>query len=218
MEKTYTVFARYFFALSIVIIASCNFMPTKKDRSDVQADPEVKPLNNSSDETVIDKKDSTQRDEHLSDSLKEEYTPAGTYLCEYFPPIEDYMPSEPDDSIDLLPRIPDLGDNSDEIVDFPKCDAEYIGGQKAMMKFIIEEVRYPPIGLDCFAPQGKVYLTFVVEPDGRLTNIVVQRGVTKELDCEATRVVRAMPDWKPAINDDKPCRSRVRLPIGFELQ
>jgi TonB family protein len=211
MEKTYTVFARYFFALSIVIIASCNFMPTKKDRSDVQADPEVKPLNNSSDETVIDKKDSTQRDEHLSDSLKEEYTPAGTYLCEYFPPIEDYMPSEPDDSIDLLPRIPDVGDNSDEIVDFPEVEAEYFGGSTALKKFIQEEMIYPPIS--GFEMQGKIYISFIVEKDGALRNVKVLRGKTEALDNEAARIVRVMPNWKPAENKGRPCRSRVRVPI-----
>ena len=66
--------------------------------------------------------------------------------------------------------------------------------------------------------QGRVFLSFVVEPDGKITNIVVERGVTRELDREAKRVVRKMPKWSAGEASGKKVRTRCRLPIVFTLQ
>ncbi|MBI1317098.1 TonB family protein [bacterium] len=65
---------------------------------------------------------------------------------------------------------------------------------------------------------GKVYVDFVVEKDGRITQVKVAKSTHKLLDKEAVRVVRSMPNWEPAINDGRPVRMHFTVPISFKLQ
>jgi protein TonB len=103
-----------------------------------------------------------------------------------------------------------------EIIEIPDVDASFPGGPSAMKKWIAENVKYPEISQQ-LGEQGKVYVAFVVEPDGSITNVKVERGVSEDLDREAKRVVRAMPKWVPGENGGKKARVRCRLPINFQL-
>ena len=102
------------------------------------------------------------------------------------------------------------------IIEFPDVEAEFIGGAQALMKYIQTNIQYPPTSIE-MNEQGKVYLSFVVEPDGSISNVVVERGVSPDLDKEAKRVVRSMPNWKPGESKAKKSRTRCRLPINFQL-
>ena len=104
----------------------------------------------------------------------------------------------------------------EEIIEFPDVEAEFIGGAQALMKYISSNIQYPPTSIE-MKEQGKVYLSFVVEPDGSISNVVVERGVSPDLDKEAKRVVRSMPNWKPGESKAKKSRTRCRLPINFQL-
>ena len=104
----------------------------------------------------------------------------------------------------------------EEIIEFPDVEAEFIGGAQALMKYIQTNIQYPPTSIE-MNEQGKVYLSFVVEPDGSISNVVVERGVSPDLDKEAKRVVRSMPNWKPGESKGKKSRTRCRLPINFQL-
>jgi len=104
----------------------------------------------------------------------------------------------------------------EEIIEFPDVEAEFIGGAQALMKYIQTNIQYPPTSIE-MNEQGKVYLSFVVEPDGSISNVVVERGVSSDLDREAKRVVRSMPNWKPGESKAKKSRTRCRLPINFQL-
>ena len=66
--------------------------------------------------------------------------------------------------------------------------------------------------------QGRVYLSFVVEKDGGISNVKVERGVSKDLDREAKRIVRAMPKWEAGEVGGKKVRTRCSLPIVFTLR
>lgn len=66
--------------------------------------------------------------------------------------------------------------------------------------------------------QGAVYVTFVVEPDGNITNVKVLRGIGAGCDDEAIRVVKAMPKWKPGKQRGKSVRVQFNLPIRFTLR
>lgn len=104
-----------------------------------------------------------------------------------------------------------------EIIDFPDVEAEFPGGAAELQKWINANVQYPETAIE-MEDQGKVYLSFVVEPDGSITNIAIERGVTKELDREAKRVVRKMPKWNPGEAGGRKVRTRCRLPIVFTLK
>jgi periplasmic protein TonB len=104
----------------------------------------------------------------------------------------------------------------EEIIEFPDVEAEFIGGAQAMMKFIQQNILYPPTSIE-MNEQGKVYLSFVVEADGSISNVSIERGVSKDIDKEAKRIVRSMPKWTPGEAKGKKSRTRCRLPINFQL-
>ncbi|WP_107040324.1 energy transducer TonB [Brumimicrobium mesophilum] len=106
---------------------------------------------------------------------------------------------------------------SDEIVDYPDIEAEYPGGVDAMRTFLSSNINYPDISME-LGDQGRVFVQFVIEKDGSLTNIEVLRGVSDEIDEESIRVIAIMPAWTPAIYKRKYVRARARMPINYILE
>ncbi|WNJ18144.1 energy transducer TonB [Pontibacter sp. G13] len=100
-----------------------------------------------------------------------------------------------------------------EIVEEP---AEFPGGMSAMIGFIQENLQYPPdarrMGIE-----GKVYLSFIVEKDGSLSDVKVLRSVCESIDTESIRLVKSMPRWKPGTQRGKRVRVKFVLPLGFKL-
>lgn len=93
---------------------------------------------------------------------------------------------------------------------------EYPGGYNAMFDFISKNVKYPKESKEK-GIEGRVYVQFVVEKDGSLNEITVLRGVSEDIDAEAIRVVKAMPNWKPGMNEGKTVRVQYVLPFNFKL-
>lgn len=85
-----------------------------------------------------------------------------------------------------------------------------------VQKWIAKNVKYPVLAMEN-GIQGKVYIQFVIERDGSITDVKVLRGVDASLDKEAVRVVKAMPKWKPGKQRGKPVRVSYTLPINFQL-
>jgi len=85
-----------------------------------------------------------------------------------------------------------------------------------MMKWINDNISYPETSIE-MNEQGRVFLQFVIEKDGTITNIKVDRGVSLDLDKEAKRVIRNMPNWTPGEIGGRAVRARCRLPINFQL-
>ncbi|MCR9171741.1 MAG: TonB family protein [bacterium] len=103
-----------------------------------------------------------------------------------------------------------------EIIDFPDVEASFPGGAAALQSYIVNNIQYPETSID-MDEQGKVYLSFVVGSDGSISQVKVERGVSKDLDREAKRVVRSMPKWIPGEAGGKKVATRCRLPIVFTL-
>jgi protein TonB len=104
-----------------------------------------------------------------------------------------------------------------EVIELVDIDAEYIGGYIEMMRFIQINLHYPQESIE-MGDQGKVYVNFVVEKDGSISNVNIERGVSDAIDREAERIIRSMPKWKPGEMSYGKVRSRVRLPINFVLK
>ncbi|MDB3906004.1 energy transducer TonB [Crocinitomicaceae bacterium] len=103
-----------------------------------------------------------------------------------------------------------------EIIDFPDVEAAFPGGAAALQSYIVNNIQYPETSID-MDEQGKVYLSFVVGADGSISQVKVERGVSRDLDREAKRVVRSMPKWVPGEAGGKKVATRCRLPIVFTL-
>lgn len=95
-------------------------------------------------------------------------------------------------------------------------DAVFPGGQANMFYFIMNYLNYPEESIE-FGEQGKVYLSFIVEPDGIISNIKVLRGVSKLIDQEAKRIIKAMPRWIPGVCNGRRVRTKMNIPLNFAL-
>src|SRR5260370_5699017 len=93
---------------------------------------------------------------------------------------------------------------------------EPYGGAAAWAKFLQKNIHYPAQASE-EGKQGKVYLSFIIEKDGQLSNITVIRGVGFGLDEEALRVLRKAPAWKPGIQNHQPVRVKYTIPINFTI-
>jgi periplasmic protein TonB len=94
---------------------------------------------------------------------------------------------------------------------------EFPGGETALYKYLSENIKYPRIAIEANI-QGTAYIGFVVEKDGRLSNIRVERTPDEILSNEALRVVSIMPDWSPGKQGGKSVRVSFYLPVKFKLQ
>ena len=93
----------------------------------------------------------------------------------------------------------------------------YPGGDQKLMEFIAKGIKYPQIARET-GIQGRVFVGFVVEPDGSVSNVKVLRGIGGGCDEEAMRVVKSMPKWKPGKQRGKAVRVSYMLPVNFKLQ
>lgn len=94
---------------------------------------------------------------------------------------------------------------------------EFPGGDAARMKFLQENIKYPQLARES-GIQGTVYVTFVVETNGKVTDVKVLRGIGGGCDEEAVRVIQSMPRWVPGKQRGKPVRVQFNMPIRFTLQ
>lgn len=95
--------------------------------------------------------------------------------------------------------------------------AQFPGGQGELNSWLAQNLRYPEQAQNNNI-EGKVIVQFVIEKDGTITNPVIARGVDKDLDKEAIRIVKKMPKWSPGRNNGVPVRSKYTLPVVFKLQ
>ncbi len=95
--------------------------------------------------------------------------------------------------------------------------AEFPGGRSALAKWLSNNLRYPEVA-QANNIQGRVVVKFTVEKDGSISNPTVVRGVDKDLDREAIRVVKKMPRWNAGKNNGVAVRSYFNLPVNFKLQ
>lgn len=90
------------------------------------------------------------------------------------------------------------------------------GGETALMRYLSDNMRYPTMAREA-GIQGTVFVTFVVERDGSVTDVRILRGIGGGCDEEAVRVVRNMPKWAPGRQRGQAVRVQFNLPIRFVL-
>jgi protein TonB len=94
---------------------------------------------------------------------------------------------------------------------------EFPGGNTALQSYIANSIKYPVIAQEN-GVQGRVYISFVVNPKGLVEQVKVVRGVDSNLDKEAIRVIESLPAWKPGKQRGKPVKVSFTVPINFVLQ
>lgn len=102
------------------------------------------------------------------------------------------------------------------VFDVVEVMPQFPGGQIAMMKYIMENMKYPEQAMK-EGIQGRVTVRFIVEKDGSISNVRPILSVHPLLNKEAVRVVESMPKWTPGKQNGKPVRVRFNLPVMFKL-
>ena len=125
----------------------------------------------------------------------------------------------------LPPDITDLEQEANkqqivepEILTFAVVEEQplYPGGETALLAYILKNTRYPEEALEA-GVSGRVYVGFVIDKKGKVTEVKLLRGISTSLDNEAIRVVKAMPDWTPGRQSGKPVRVSFQVPVSFVL-
>lgn len=91
------------------------------------------------------------------------------------------------------------------------------GGMNKLMVYLQNNIHYPQLAKD-LGIQGRVFVTFVIEKNGSVNDVMLLRGIGGGCDEEAIRVVKNMPKWIPGSQRNIPVRVQYNLPINFKLQ
>lgn len=137
--------------------------------------------------------------------------------------LVDKMPDvifqpEPEDLPEpTIMDVPPTIEVIEEVVDFSEVMPEPVGGMSAWNEYLSKNLKYPSaarrIGIE-----GTVYVSFVVEKSGEISNVQLLRGIGGGCDEEAIRVIENAPIWKPGYQRSRPVKVRMRVPIRFKLQ
>ncbi len=112
--------------------------------------------------------------------------------------------------------VEEPGEDPNMIYTVVEQPAEFPGGMAAMMKFVSQNMRYPSQARR-MGTEGSVFVQFVVDQQGNISDAKVIKGIGAGCDEEAVRVVNKMPPWKPGKQNGKPVRVRFVLPLKFIL-
>ncbi|MCF8297797.1 MAG: energy transducer TonB [Saprospiraceae bacterium] len=123
-------------------------------------------------------------------------------------PVLPYVPPPPPP--EPPSKEPDFFTVVEEKPSFP-------GGDNEMLKFLSNNINYPEMARE-LGISGKVYIEFIVEKDGSISNINLLRPIGGGCEEEAMRVVNLMPKWNPGKQRNKAVRVKLSLPVNFVLK
>jgi protein TonB len=117
---------------------------------------------------------------------------------------------------EIVVKAEEPAEETDEIFTIVEESAAPKGGMGAFYKFVNDKVKYPPqarrMGID-----GKVFVEFVINKDGSISDVKAVKGIGAGCDEEAVRVIQSAPAWTPGKQRGKPVKQRMVLPITFKL-
>ena len=119
--------------------------------------------------------------------------------------VEEYIPIEEEDE-----------EEEAQIFTVVESMPGFPGGESARIRYLNENIKYPQMARES-GIQGRVFVTFVVEKDGKVTDVRVLRGIGGGCDEEAVRVIKNMPRWNAGKQRGKPVRVQFNMPILFKL-
>jgi protein TonB len=102
------------------------------------------------------------------------------------------------------------------VYQFVEVMPEYSGGEEKLRKFITDNLVYPKEAKEK-GIKGTVYLKFIVEKDGSISDVEVVRGIGGGCDEEAIRIIKMMPKWKPGNQGGESVAVKFTIPVKFIL-
>ena len=108
-------------------------------------------------------------------------------------------------------------ETADEVFIFVEESPHPVGGYETFYKDVASRLTYPPMARR-MRTEGKVYISFIINKDGSLTDLEVLKGIGTGCDQEALRVLSESPKWSPGKQRGKPVKVKMTLPILFVLE
>ncbi|ATP58555.1 hypothetical protein CPT03_19845 [Pedobacter ginsengisoli] len=144
-------------------------------------------------------------------------TPAA-FKNQNLPALKDYVALNEIVVVGFGGKSPSLNSGDSKVYDFVSLETQptFPGGMEKFYEYLKKTVKYPKEAQDKNI-QGKVFLSFIVETDGELTGINVDRGIGSGLDEEAVRVIEESPKWTPGTQGGQKVRVKYNIPISFSL-
>ena len=133
---------------------------------------------------------------------EEDYVTPGLIAIEEIEDLDEFVKEGPDEfgvyqTVDEMPKFP--------------------GGDEGLYQFIKVNMKYPLEAKEK-GYRGRVFVNFIVEPDGSLSNIKVLRGIGGGCDEEAVRIVESLPKFKPGMQNGEAVRVSYTVPVIFRLE
>lgn len=212
------------FVLGIVVALTMLYVALEynMDSDDVLDDPELIEILSSDEELAPLMRE--QPEVTLAPKAKPEPTVKLKVVEEESTETEEPV-REPEQTLegDLADELPDADEQhaeeeGDEVLSFRVVEdlPQPPGGYHEFMKWLTRNLKYPTV-VQQRKQQGKVVAEFIVNKDGSVTDVGVVKSLCAECDEEALRVLRMMPRWTPGIQNNKPCRTKVCIPIVFKM-
>lgn len=180
------------------------------------------------DEFIEEEMENTTQEEQPENEPEPEPEPEPEQIIEELVVVEDdvevadiNLNSEADEKTKTSTQIVqsfEVEEEEVEVIEFAVVEEkpEFPGGQVALLKYLAENTKYPPIAKEN-GVSGRVYVQFVIDQTGAVTQAKVARGVDPYLDAEAVRVVKSIPKWKPGKQRGKAVQVSYIVPISFKL-
>ena len=124
---------------------------------------------------------------------------------------------EGENIVDLPPENPVVDPDEGKVFTIVEEMPSFPGGEDKMLEYISRNIKYPPVARENNIT-GRVYVSFVVDKDGKIKDAKILRGIGGGCDEEALRVVKSMPDWKAGRQNGRSVQVQFNLPVNFTLR
>jgi protein TonB len=124
---------------------------------------------------------------------------------------------EGEKTVDLPPETPAVDPNEGKVFTIVEEMPTFPGGEEELLKYLQKNIKYPPPAREN-GIMGVVYVTFVVDKDGKIKDSKVLRGIGGGCDEEALRVIKTMPQWKPGKQNGRAVQVQYNVPVRFSLK
>ncbi len=182
------------------------------DDEDLEAEMELSPLKRDQDEIPM-----MLPQEQKAEQLKSEQLNLVEEDVELPPPVEPELMEKPDPEAEAEEK-PEVVDMYNEPIDFRVVEdlPQFPGGAAEFMKWLTKNLKYPALAQKRKV-KGRVVAQFVVNTDGSISDLELTEKLETSCDNEVLRVLRMMPKWQAGMMNAKPCRTKVCIPVVFNL-
>ena len=182
------------------------------DDEDLEAEMELSPLKRDQDEIPM-----MLPQEQKAEQPKSEQLNLVDEDVELPPPVEPELMEKPDPEAEAEEK-PEVVDMYNEPIDFRVVEdlPQFPGGAAGFMKWLTKNLKYPALAQKRKV-KGRVVAQFVVNTDGSISDLELTEKLETSCDNEVLRVLRMMPKWQAGMMNAKPCRTKVCIPVVFNM-